>query len=268
MINMREMEKKFREYIYSKLFCTSEQRRFINLLLSSGDAYIFGGVIRDFFLEESDTLEHRDIDIVVKQFDSKLDHYIKEVMVRKTRFGGYKLWVGEREIDIWELKKTWAIHHKPKFELMLDELLPATSFFNITAIVFSIAENEFIYKKKFEQGIKSRVLDIVYEPNPFPELCIVKTIEYVQRYGLRVSKGLRKYILRHFGRTNKKLISIQLSHYGVVKYNEGIIDQFIETIKLQDENKRAYRKRITDVQLQLDILGKSGIGEGGRRVTD
>jgi len=256
MINMKEMEIKFGEYIYSELFFTSEQRRFINLLLSSGDAYIFGGVIRDFFLEKSGTVEHRDIDIVVKKFGSDLERYIKERMVRKTRFGGYKFWLGEKEIDIWELKKTWAIHHKPKFELMLDELLPATSFFNITAIVFLMAENKFLYNKKFEQGIKSRVLDIVYEPNPFPELCIVKTIEYVQKYGLRVSKGLRKYILRHFGRTNKKLISIQLSHYGLIKYNERIINQFIEMLRLQDANKRTYRKKTNGSQLELQIGGK------------
>jgi hypothetical protein len=178
-------------------------------------------------------------------------------MVRKTRFGGYKLCIEGKEIDIWELKKTWAIHHRPKFEMMLDELLPATSFFNITAIVFSMAENRFLYKKKFEQGISKRLLDIVYEPNPFPELCIVKTIEYVQRYRLRVSKHLRRYILKHFEQVNRKLISIQLSHYGVIKYNEEIINQFIEMIRLQEENSRKHRKKTTDFQLELKISGES-----------
>jgi hypothetical protein len=49
------------------------------------------------------------------------------------------------------------------------------------------------------------------------------------------------------------LISIQLSHYGVVKYKEEIINQFIQKLRLQDAKKRTYRKKTNGSQLELQI---------------
>jgi hypothetical protein len=193
-----------------------------------------------------------------------MEHYLLPLMIRKTRFGGYALRLEEKHIDLWELKRTWAIEHQPRFDFILDEILPATSCFNITAIVFSLEKNKFFYRKEFEEGVRRRLLDIVYEPNPFPELCIVKSVEYIRKYGLRSSQRLRRYILKNVERVSNKLIPIQLSHYGKVWYDEDTIKQFFEVIKSHEERKRRYTRRMNHHQLELKISRRS-VGDCKKR---
>ena len=256
-LNMKEMESKFAGYVDTCLFSTTKKKEFINKLLSSGDVYIFGGVIRDFFLDSNGSMQdHRDIDLVSTGSISNIENYLLPLTIRKTRFGGYALRLEEKHIDLWELKRTWAIEHQPRFEFILDEVLPATSFFNITAIVFSLEKKKFFYRKEFEKGIGKRTLDIVYEPNPFPELCIVKSIEYIRKYGLTISQKLRRYILKNIERVSNKLIPIQLSHYGRVWYDEATIKQFFEVIKSQQKRQRKYARRANGQQLELEMPRK------------
>ena len=185
-IEIPEIEIKFSEYL-KKLFSGKEESLFFESIINECSPYIFGGLIKDFILGNEN--EHRDIDIVVDKISNKLKERIASYIVKKNQFGGLKLQVNDKIIDFWEIGKTWAISKERPLHKNYSEYLPSTSFFNVTAIIYSIKEEKFIMDQSFPKFLKSKTLGIVYEDNPYPELCIVKTYEFHTKYDLKISEN-------------------------------------------------------------------------------
>jgi hypothetical protein len=165
----------------------------LNKLRSLGPSAIFGGALRDWTLGKTP----RDIDIVLDCQSSELE-FLNSFKAEKNRFGGYYLKVAGTDFDIWNLENTWAIKHNPKFEKKL-ETLPKTSFFNMDAIIYYLNTKTF-QDEGFMQAISSKKLDIVYEPNPFPFLCVSKALIALTRYELSPAPNLKRYIDEQFAR--------------------------------------------------------------------
>lgn len=153
-----------------------------------GPAIIFGGAIRDWFFNKSP----RDIDIVVDCSSSRLEDILSQHEAQKNKFGGFKFNLNQIEFDIWNLNSTWAFNNDTKFAKTM-ETVPETVFLNIDAITYCMNTGA-IVDKGFTQAIESKLLDIVYEPNPYPYLCVSKALIALFKYDLKSSDKLRTFI--------------------------------------------------------------------------
>lgn len=205
----------------SKLQENSNLKQLLTQLSGLGPSLVFGGAVRDWIVGKTP----RDIDIVIDcniKNLSILDRY-KGV---KNKFGGYKLLVEGIEFDIWSLENTWALKNDTKFEKKL-ATIPFTAFLNLDAIAYRLDSQE-IYENGFQRAMTSKVLDIMYEPNPYPFLCVSKALCALSKYDLSASDNLKRYVDEQKSRGyNKKSFE---------KYNEmvGINFNYEECLKRID----------------------------------
>ena len=222
--HMNLLQSRFSDYLNDSVFTSRAEKSLIEHILANGDACIFGGVIRDFILDR-DAGVHRDVDLVIYKIDTQLEKYLHRYLIKKNRFGGYKLYINDKSYDLWTLNDTWALRQYSKTRHSL-KILPHTSFFNVNAIIFSLCHNKFFMHKKFRQSIEDKVLDIVYEGNPCPELCIIKTFQHVNELGMSISQRVVDYLNRWFNDVKEKLIDIQVSHFGHIRYSIEELERF------------------------------------------
>lgn len=209
---------------------------FIEMLENQTSLYLFSGIIRDYFINIKDNnnydIEIRDVDLVYDgalQMESVLYGYD----YIKNSFGGFKIKIGNTEIDIWNLHDTWGLR-KQNLSNNKNSIfnLPNSTFFNYSSIVYSLHDKEFIVGDPFIQFYDKREIDIVYEENPYPELCIVNSIYYYNKTNLKLSDKLISYILHHKNIDRKKLINIQIKHFKEEVIKKEEFDIFFNGIKL------------------------------------
>lgn len=224
--------------IYIELYFSKSRQsiEFWNKLSSNTKCYIFGGFVVDFLNRKR---SHRDIDIVIDSFSDNNLKLLQKYNAIKNSFGGFKLNIDGVKIDIWAIKNTWAIKKMNYLEFDLFSLLPSTSFFNSTAIIFSIQEKKLIYKDSFLNFFNNNILDIMFEDNPYPELCIIKSYQnYLD--GLYLSRNLKKYISRKFNSVFDKFETIQKRHFGEVIYTLEDIIEFYDFINSELNSTKKY----------------------------
>ena len=220
---------------------TPEAREFVYQVIATTEAYVFSGVIRNYFLHKK---EMRDLDIVIED-DVNLRDLFGQYSACVNSFGGYKFSIGGLKIDLWVIKKTWALKTFPTlFDKILYQAIPSTSFFNFSAVVFSLNNKRFIYRKEFASFVKSHKLDIVYPINPQDELCIVNTFYYSAKYNLPISKKLKKYIYYKHTTTLRNYEPIQHKHFGKVIFSNEEIKEKVEHFNPFKENLNALIKRL------------------------
>lgn len=186
----------------------------LNEIMECGPSVIMGGAIRDWQLGKTP----HDIDIVVDCPTERLE-ILSKYKPLKNKFGGYKLTLNKTEFDIWNLDSTWAINNNSKFEKQISTL-PETVFLNIDAIMYYMRTGELV-DKGFAQAMKSRMLDIVYEPNPYPYFCVSKSLVTMQKYDLQPSQRLKQFIRDQEGRgySERNFIVYQNVYYGSKVYD-------------------------------------------------
>ena len=97
----------------------------------------------------------------------------------------------------------------------------------------------------FKKGIEERRLDITFEPNPLPALCIIKTIEYYMEKGFKIGERLIQFIERkekHLSADD--LTNIQYRHYGEIKYSPDDIRKYIKLLVGRKEHRRKLRANV------------------------
>lgn len=171
----------------NKLQEDGDIKQFLDTLSSRGKVLLFGGAIRDWLLGNNP----KDIDFVVDCPDAALK-FLDKYKAEKNRFGGYKLYLKGTKIDLWALETTWAFKND-KTLLPTLPTITRTAFLTLDAIAYSTDSGE-IYENGFEKTLESRVLDIMYEPNPFPYLCVSKSLCAMVKYDLNPSEKLIQYI--------------------------------------------------------------------------
>ncbi len=235
------------------IFSNTEADNFIHFLKKEYDSYIFGGLIKDFVFGNDGI--HRDIDIVVNEVDEKFKNYIAKYKFFENQFGGFKIFIGNFEFDIWDFNKTWAVKKYPLLSFTtIPEYLPYTSFFNITAVLFSLKDDKLIYNSEFTKFLEDKVLSIVLEDNPFPELCIIKTYEYIKKYDLKLSKKLINYFIKNYSIKRDKLNYIQKKHYSEIKFPQDELDDFYYRLISKSRKNMISSKKKRNYQLELPLF--------------
>lgn len=236
--NKELFEEMFSLYIERIFWENDSKKKFLRYLINDYDCYIFGGIIVDYIRRKPN---HRDVDIVVYNFDDELVRFIESFKGVKNSFGGYKIDIDSLIIDIWPLEKTWAFKRNNTLDFFLPMLLPSTSFFNATSIIFSLTEKKFSWTEGFIKYLADKKIDIVFEENPYPELCIIKTIDYIKD-NCEISSSLQKYIRQFFDVKFDLLESIQIKHYGYIKYPLNEIKDILHSIEDSTKTKKTDKK--------------------------
>ena len=204
---------------------------------ANAEAVIFGGAIRSLLysrLEDDDFGRPRDIDIVVADNDfAKVFDLIKSsryATQRLNRFGGLDVSCGVWHFDIWPLGQTYLIkNNKIKYPSPTFSDLPYTTFLNVE----SIAVDLFVKKGKrrnvysgdgvFYRAFEEHELDIVNEANPFPELCVIRSLKMAMSLGWKISPKLAAFLNNNINLMScDEFMSIQSRHYGAVFWNESM----------------------------------------------
>jgi hypothetical protein len=158
-----------------------------------GPPMILGGAVRDWIFNKPP----RDIDITVDCPIETLS-FLTKYKARKNNFGGYKLKIDGTEFDIWSLESTWAFKNDASFEKNL-VVVPRTVFLTTDAIAYRL-DNKELYENGFSKCIETKKLGIVYEPNPYPFLCVSKALCALFKYELYASDNLKRFIDDQMGR--------------------------------------------------------------------
>jgi hypothetical protein len=185
----------------------------LDYLLSRSDLFVFGGAIRDIVFFDNDQV--RDLDIVVVGLSNdNLANIFDRTIVRRTRFGGVNCLLKDVFLDIWSLEETWAMRKK-HFDAKASNL-PYSVFLSTDGIIFNI-KNRQIIESAFIKSIEKKEIDIVFEPNPFPALSVLRAIVHKRKYNFSLSERLCEYIMNYFKQEDeplKDICRVQKSHYG------------------------------------------------------
>lgn len=210
---------------------------FVSNLQSKTQVYLFSGVIRNYFLKKPYDL--RDIDFMIED-DLDITNLFPHLFITKNSFGGYKTKIASLPVDLWSISKTWGLNRgqlKLPFYTPEDasedisKSIPNTTFFNFSSIIFSMNQRKFIVGKPFLRFLRDKELDVVLEENPYPALCIINSFYYSEKYRLKLSKKLKKYIVHNYSTNIEKFNEIQLKHFERIIYSKNEIIEKIEELK-------------------------------------
>jgi hypothetical protein len=200
-------------------------------------AVIFGGVLRDLTILGPSEVP-RDVDIVVANARPEhLEEVFADLVHSKNRFGGLRLRTKGWLIDMWTLDSTWALRDRSDEFLTFDRLVQ-TTFLNVEGIAAEISpkptQKRKLYSSSFFEAATDKILDISFEPNPHPSLCVVRSIMTAIRLNWVLSRRLSNYILHHAKLGSMKtLLQAQESHYGKIRIRETQMKEYLDSIKKQ-----------------------------------
>jgi hypothetical protein len=202
-------------------------------------SFLFGGLLRD-LMTASPLAQPRDIDIVIDCLRrEEIEDLARDFAIRANRFGGIRV-MSRIPIDLWCLRDTWAFTQGlwPR----APENLPKTTFLNVEAVVASITPRDGkvgrrIYSAGFFEAIDSQTLRLNCPDNPYPALCIVRTIVMARRLDFWLEPGLGEYLVREVsGVSEEDLEQAQRSHYGAIRYGSREVRRLISDVAEQLES--------------------------------
>lgn len=196
---------------------------------------IFSGIIRNFFLNYKG--EIRDLDIVIDGNEELVEKWIKRFNPQKNSFGGYKFKISQLNIDLWEIRNTWAIKkEKIKKQKLFNFIeLPNTTFFNFSSVLFDFNNSDFYFNEPFLEFLNNKKIDFVLEDNPMPVLCLVNTIYYMKKFNLDLSNNLKNYYINNFYLYNRdEYEKVQIKHFKKIKYDYEYLEEFYKIFFKQE----------------------------------
>ncbi|MHB1273788.1 MAG: hypothetical protein ACYCZD_13670 [Rhodanobacter sp.] len=128
---------------------------------SIGEAYLFGGLVRDALLGSSGVFG--DVDIFVS---GPLSEDVAGMVSRaslRTNFGGMRLVVGKFDVDIWELSKSRVFRLEKGRERNIKGLLSSVCF-STDAVAVSLAKGRVLADPSFNRTIKRGIFEFVRKP--------------------------------------------------------------------------------------------------------
>jgi len=227
------------------------------------DACIFGGVLRD-LISPGRFSGIRDVDLVVADVSCEdLEGAFSGFVERRTRFGGVHLKIAGWPFDVWPLRETWAFR-----QLSIGgghfEDLPRTTFLNAEAVAAELITNPGRKRRVFDNGfyesISRQKLEINLEENPYPALCVARSLITAWRLRFSLGKRLARYIESYSQKIPlEELVEVQRSHYGYVVCEKQRLAAGLSAIREQLRAGNPDRVDLPSTRLQqLDLWGTAG----------
>jgi hypothetical protein len=222
-------------------------------------AFLFGGVLRDLMIHGS-RARPRDVDIVVDGVSvADLASAFEPYIARRTRFGGLHLRLGGWMFDIWPLGETWAL--REGFVRSHGWGLAASTFLNVEAAAVEVNVKRGrlrpLYTHRFFEAFRARTVEINLEENPFPELCVVRSLITAARLDFRIGPRLAGYIESHARRLSiEQLLAVQAAHYGQVRASREELSSWLRAVCSQHQQRRSAPVELPIVRSrQLELWG-------------
>jgi hypothetical protein len=207
-------------------------------------AYIVGGTLRDVVLAPPSAFP-RDVDLVVSgPSEEILEATFRDLISRRTRFnglhlvkefsyGGISRCHGQVFFDVWRLKDTWGIRVAglpPTIESFV-----RTPFLNIDSVAIELVPHNTrrqVVECGFFESLTSRTLEINYAPNPFPLVCIVRSLIMAAKLKFVLGASLAQYVANYsnWGSIDD-LVKAQISHYGRIRCKQNELQRWLEGIR-------------------------------------
>jgi len=190
-----DLRKRIVRFLDSAHFSRGEFKILFQDLEKLGELAIFGGMLRDISVLGSRGFTS-DIDLVVKTNRAEdLKRLLTKYNTKINKFGGYRLVVDKRYIDIWSFDTTWAFQ---KGHVNGNELsdLCKTTFFDWDAIIFNYSSGMVHSIDNYIERLNQRILNINLEPNPNPLAALSKALKYCENYEAFLSNELALYFYK------------------------------------------------------------------------
>ena len=198
--------------------------------------YLCGGAIREFLL--NDAFQPRDIDLIVEDVDLKdLKGLFPVENVQINRFGGLTVVWQNWKIDVWPVSCTMAFTHKVFSNYDIDDYTKST-FLNLDAVAVQLfstpGKKRKLYENGFFDAILTKTIEVNFEESPFPELCIVRSLQLARKYRFAIGPMLAEYISNRLEETNlKELEKVDRSRSLAPHFDLERYAAYIETIGKQ-----------------------------------
>jgi hypothetical protein len=209
-------------------------------------SYLVGGTLRDLLLGPARAgpagSYPRDIDIIVIGASlQELAECFSDLLSRQTRYGGLHLVTHvtrtcEVHFDVWPLDETWAFK---EYALTPDiAIFPTTPFLNIDAIAVEAraarGRPRQVYEHGFFDAIGNELLDVNFEPNPYPDVCAMRALVLAAKLKYGISTRLGYFIAKRAAMSSVSAFEdAQLSHYGRIRCTASELTHWIEEISQQ-----------------------------------
>jgi hypothetical protein len=261
-VNIERQEAVLRERI-GRFFAgrARERRRLLQTLRTlkgfSAPVFIFGGVIRDLMLKGS-SISPRDVDLVVGDIDLRdISDVFAEGLQRRNRFGGLHIAIHGWQFDVWPLAETWAFRQNFLGPATF-ETLPQTTFLNIEAVVVRLDTRKWRYRETYTHGffeaLLTRTLEINCEANPYPILCVVRSLLLAAKLQFSIGPKLADYICEHAQAAGiDELMNVQWQHYKRLIYDGETFDRWLFAIANQRRLSKASPVQLPSANRQLNL---------------
>ncbi len=224
-------------------------------------AFLFGGALRDLIIHGLKE-NPRDLDIVVSKMTPELEKYLTKYLEKRTRFDGFQVRISDWDFDIWALEDTWAFREN-HFSGKAFSDLPKTTFLDIQAVVAELipkpGKSRKIYSNGFFEAVLKKTIDINFEDNPFPKLCVLSALTTARKLDFAVAPRLTKYILHHVERLElEELVDLQQRHYKRALFDCDTLTQWIASLKSQHREAPKRPANLTCAKIKqswLPIIG-------------
>ncbi|PHS72244.1 MAG: hypothetical protein COB00_01215 [Alcanivorax sp.] len=237
---------------------------FLNFILAASpysNLYLFGGIIRDVALLGRKGF-NSDIDLVVDGDWNTCANFVEHLGAKKNKFGGYRLFVADWPIDIWNATETWAIK-EGLVEYKGIASLTDTTVLNWDAILMNWRTKNFICTENYLDIISKRCLDIILEENPNPLGMAVRVFRHLSMKDARKITPRAIKFLSNTTRTYtySQIAKKELSSYGNITIEKAIYD-FFSFIPFHEKSNfedkfHAASESIKDKDIHLSFMQKN-----------
>lgn len=202
----------------------------INELKNEGELILLGGTVRAYFENKLVTFP-RDIDIVINTKNNNLDRYFENLNTEKNRFGGYKIFIDDIQLDIWAIESTFAFKQKIlNYQHVTD--IVKIQFISYDAIAYNLNSNE-IYDNGFFTALKENKIEILFNHTLHKPLNIMKALILMENKNFTLSNDLIEFIKKWTIEEESHidiLINFQLSHYKKIYLDENQLNNILEQL--------------------------------------
>lgn len=165
---------------------------FFQALNDNGEAFLFGGAPRDIAFGLGSKVH--DLDIFVSGLID-IDEMSKfSSVIRKTNFGGLRLFVGSFEVDAWELQKSYAFRTKGSYFVSTRNLLRSVCF-STDGIAVSLKSGQVSYTQAFRKSLETHRLDFVSVPVNVEAVIGARIARLALKLNLELSGEVATYLL-------------------------------------------------------------------------
>lgn len=164
---------------------------FIDILNDQGEAYLFGGAARDVAFGAPKAVH--DLDIFVSG-NIDIERIARFSVIRRNRFGGFRLYISKMDVDAWELQKSYPFVNRISPYVSVFNLLQSVCF-STDGIAVSLRSGKTSRTGEFNNSLKLRRLDFVTTPTLRDVTVAARIARLVLKLDLLPSNEVATYFL-------------------------------------------------------------------------